>query len=44
MCGLESNKTEKDRDFVINTLINLEKELGRPITKEDISLEKLDFL
>ena len=42
-CGLESNKTEKDRDFVINTLINLEKELGRPITKEDISLEKTGF-
>lgn len=42
-CGLESNKLEKDRNFVINTLINLEKKLGRPILKEDISLEKTGF-
>ena len=42
-CGLESNKLEKDRDFVVNTLVNLEKELGRPILKEDISLEKTGF-
>ena len=26
-CGYDSNKLEKDRDTVINTLINLEKEL-----------------
>lgn len=42
-CGFESNKLEKDRDFVINTLINLEKELDRPITRGDISLEKTGF-
>ena len=42
-CGLESNKVEKNRDFVINTLINLEEELGRPIVKDDISLEKTGF-
>lgn len=42
-CGYDSNKLEKDRDFVINTLKNLEKELGRPITKNDISLEKTGF-
>lgn len=42
-CGLESNKLEKDKDFVVNTLINLEKKLGRPILKEDISLEKTGF-
>ena len=39
----ESNKLEKDRDFVVDTLINLEKKLGRPILKEDISLEKTGF-
>ena len=42
-CGYDSNKLEKDRDTVINTLINLEKELGRPITRNDISLEKTGF-
>ena len=42
-CGLERNKLEKDRGFVVNTLVNLEKELGRPILKEDISLEKTGF-
>ena len=42
-CGYESNKLEKDKDFVVNTLINLEKELGRPITRNDISLEKTGF-
>lgn len=42
-CGYESNKLEKDKEFVKNTLINLEKELGRPITRGDISLEKTGF-
>ena len=42
-CGYDSNKLEKDKDFVINTLINLENELGRPITRNDISLEKTGF-
>ena len=42
-CGFESNKLEKDKKFVINTLINLERELGRPITRGDISLEKTGF-
>lgn len=42
-CGYDSNKLEKDRDSVINTLINLEKELGRPITRNDISLENTGF-
>ena len=42
-CGYDSNKLEKDRDVVVNTLINLEKELGRPITRNDISLEKTGF-
>ena len=42
-CGYESNKLEKDKNFVANTLINLEKELGRPITRYDISLEKTGF-
>lgn len=42
-CGYESNKLEKDKEFVANTLINLEKELGRPIIRNDISLEKTGF-
>ena len=35
------NKEEFDK--YLRELINLEKELGRPITKEDISLEKTGF-
>lgn len=42
-CGYKSNKVEKDKDFVVNTLINLEKKLGRPILQNDISLEKTGF-
>lgn len=42
-CGYESNKLEKDKEFVANTLINLEKELSRPIIRNDISLEKTGF-
>lgn len=42
-CGYESNKLEKDRDYVADTIINLEKELGRPIIRNDISLEKTGF-
>ena len=42
-CGFRSNKLTKDKDFVVNTLIKLEKELGRPIKQEDISLEKTGF-
>ena len=42
-CGYKSNKLEKDRDFVANTLIALEKKLQRPITRYDISLEKTGF-
>lgn len=42
-CGYDSNKLEKDRDFIVNTLINLEKKLQRPITRYDISLEKTGF-
>lgn len=42
-CGYKSNKLEKDRDVVVNTLINLEKELGRPIVANDISMKKTGF-
>lgn len=41
--GYNSNKPEKDKDFVIKTLIRLEKELGRPVTRYDISYEKTGF-
>lgn len=40
-CGYESNKLKREKEDIINTLVNLEKELGRPILREDISLEKL---
>lgn len=42
-CGYESNKLKKEKEDIANTLINLEKELGRPILREDISLEKTGF-
>lgn len=42
-CGFESNILKKDDDQIINKLIELEKTLNRPITKEDISLEKTGF-
>lgn len=42
-CGLDSNKLKIDDDFIKNTLINLEKELGRPITRNDISKDKIGF-
>ena len=42
-CGYESNKLKKEKEDIANALINLEKELGRPILREDISLEKTGF-
>lgn len=42
-CGYESNKLKKEKEDIANTLINFEKELGRPILREDISLEETGF-
>ena len=42
-CGLDSNKLTKNKDVIINTLINLEKELERPILQKDITTEKVGF-
>lgn len=42
-CGYKSNKLKKDKDFIITTLVNLERELRRPITRADISLDKTGF-
>lgn len=42
-CGFESNKLEKDKEYVCQTLINLEKKLKRPITRNDISKDKTGF-
>lgn len=42
-CGYESNKLKKDKELIVATLTNLEKELGRPIIREDISYEKTGF-
>lgn len=42
-CGFNSNMLKKDDEFIKNTLINLEKELGRPITRNDISKDKTGF-
>lgn len=42
-CGYESNKLKKDDCFICEKLIQLEKDLNRPITVNDISLEKTGF-
>lgn len=42
-CGFYSNKSKKDDDFIAQKLIQMEKDLHRPITKNDISLNKCGF-
>lgn len=42
-CGYDSNKTKKDDEMVGQKLIELEKKLGRHITKYDITLENVGF-
>ena len=42
-CGYKSNKLEKDKEEVIKSLIELEKQLGRPITKNDIKTSTVGF-
>lgn len=42
-CGYESNKLKKDDDIIGEKLIELEKKLGRHITKYDITLENVGF-
>lgn len=42
-CGYESNKLKKDDELVGQKLIELEKKLGRHITKYDITLENIGF-
>ena len=42
-CGYESNKLKKDDEIVGQKLIELEKKLGRHITKYDLTLENLGF-
>ena len=41
--GYESNKLQKDINEVATKLIELENRLGRPITKNDITLENVGF-
>jgi len=41
--GYESNKLQRDDRDVANKLIALEKKLGRPITKNDITLDNVGF-
>ena len=41
--GYESNKLQRDDDEVAKKLIALEKQLGRPITRNDIKLETVGF-
>jgi hypothetical protein len=41
--GYESNKLQKNDEDVANKLIALEKQLGRPITRNDITLENVGF-
>lgn len=42
-CGYKSNKLKKDDLMIGQKLIDLEKKLGRHITKEDITLENVGF-
>lgn len=42
-CGYESNKLKVDDELVGQKLIELEKKLGRHITKNDITLENVGF-
>lgn len=42
-CGYESNKLKKDDDIIGEKLIELEKKLGRHITRYDITLENVGF-
>lgn len=42
-CGFGSNKLKKDDDLISEKLIELENTLKRPITRNDISLEKTGF-
>lgn len=41
--GYKSNKLHKDVLYVTNKLIELEEQLGRPITKYDITLDNVGF-
>lgn len=41
-CGLKSN-TNFDKEYVSNTLIQLEKDLGRPIKQSDIKTDTIGF-
>lgn len=42
-CGYESNKLKKDDSTIGQKLIDLEKKLGRHLTKYDITLENVGF-
>lgn len=42
-CGYKSNELKKDKQEVINILIDLEKKLGRPIVRYDIKEETVGF-
>lgn len=42
-CGLKSNKRKLDKEYVANRLIQLEKDLGRPIKRSDIKTDKVGF-
>ena len=41
--GFHSNKLKKDKDYVIKQLLELEKRLGRPIVKSDITMDNVGF-
>ena len=42
-CGLKSNKSKKDKEDVSKKLLELEKTIGRPLTRDDISYDKVGF-
>jgi len=42
-CGFESNELRRDKEEISKILINLEKELGRPIIRDDIKKDTVGF-
>ena len=42
-CGLKSNSRKLDKEYVAQKLIQLEKDLGRPIKRSDIKTDKVGF-
>ena len=42
-CGFDSNSLKMDKQYVIDSVYKLQEELGRPIIREDLTLDKIGF-